>query len=156
MKISNNSPFIQFMSNENGSSLILRSKYLQRCKDSVGTRCLGETISNRSENRTWVAHLERTAFGLNTSICDLAVVDHNGITTSAARGSISPADALGELCVRVGQEELHTISTVQYPSTKANHTKFSSVTLLAFPQALMTKGSLKARTATMSTPLALS
>lgn len=112
-KISNNSPFIQFMSNENGSSLILQSKYLQRCKDGVGTRCLGETISNRSENRTWVAHLERTAFGLNTSICDLAVVDHHGITTSAARGSISPADALGELCVRIGQEELHTISTVQ-------------------------------------------
>lgn len=50
------------------------------------------------------AHLERTALGLDTSISDFTVINNHGITTSAARSSIGPANALGELCVRVGQE----------------------------------------------------
>lgn len=43
--------------------------------------------------------------GLESGVGDLAVVDDDGETLGAAL-LIGPADALGELGIRVGQEEL--------------------------------------------------
>lgn len=103
-----------------------------------------------------VAYLERTSFGFNIGICDLAVVNNQGIPAGATRSSVCPANTLRELGVRVRQEELHAISTRAVSRERKYHTIESSVILLAFPQALMTKASLKATTATMSTPFALS
>lgn len=51
------------------------------------------------------AYLEVVLGGLESGIGDLAVVDDDGITLGAAL-LIGPADALGELGIRVGQEEL--------------------------------------------------
>jgi hypothetical protein len=51
------------------------------------------------------SYLDGASLGLDLSI-DLAVVNDNGITTRASGRLISPANALGELSIRVGQEQL--------------------------------------------------
>jgi len=53
-----------------------------------------------------VSYLDGTPLGLDLGITNLAVVNDNGIPTSAPRGVISPSNALGELGIRVGKEEL--------------------------------------------------
>lgn len=58
-----------------------------------------------------MTHLERSPFGFNISISDLAVVNNHGVTGSATRGSICPANTLGEFGIRIRQKELHSIST---------------------------------------------
>jgi hypothetical protein len=52
------------------------------------------------------SYLDGASLGLDLSIADLAVVNDNGITTRASGCLISPANALGELSIRVGQEQL--------------------------------------------------
>jgi hypothetical protein len=52
------------------------------------------------------SYLDGASLGLDLSIADLAVVNDNGITTRASGRLISPANALGELSIRVGQEQL--------------------------------------------------
>lgn len=49
--------------------------------------------------------LEVVHLGLTSGVGDLAVVDDDGVTVGTAVG-VSPADALGELGIGVGQEEL--------------------------------------------------
>lgn len=71
---------------------------------------------------------------------------------------VRPSELLREAGVGVRQEELlistgiHILSVFTRVGTR--HT-ISSFTLLAFPQALITNGSLEATTATTSTPLPL-
>lgn len=55
------------------------------------------------------AYLEVVLSGLTLGVGDLAVVDDDGVATSAAL-LVGPADALGELGLGVRQEELETIS----------------------------------------------
>jgi hypothetical protein len=52
------------------------------------------------------SYLDGAPLGLDLSIADLAVVNDNGITTRAPGRFISPANALGELSIGVGQEQL--------------------------------------------------
>lgn len=61
-------------------------------------------------------YLEVVHLGLTGSVGDLAVVDDNDVTGSAALIE-SPADALGELGLRVGEEELLCVS----PATTHTH-----------------------------------
>lgn len=105
---------------------------------------------------TGVTHFERTLSGFNVSICDLSVVNNQGIAAGATRSSVCPANALGELGISIRQEELYAISTRAFSHRGNNHTIEPSVIFLVLAQALMTKGSLEARTAMISTPLALS
>lgn len=93
---------------------------------------------------------------LTGSVGDLAVVEDDGVAAGAALG-VGPADALGEPGPGVGEEELQSVSGMN-PSKAGGEprTMSSPVTWLALPQALMTKGSLNAVTATTSTPLARS
>lgn len=51
-------------------------------------------------------YLDNTLLGLDLSVANLAVVNDNGITTSTAGGTVSPSNALGELGIGVGKEEL--------------------------------------------------
>lgn len=51
------------------------------------------------------ADLENVLLGLLSGVGDLAVVDDQSVTVGAALG-VGPADALGELGIRVGEEEL--------------------------------------------------
>lgn len=82
--------------------------------------------------------------GLTGGVGDLAVVKNNGVTSSTLIEV--PANALGELGVRVGKEELLSLSLA--PDIYTHYTEIrgrtmsSFLTLLALPQALMTKASL--------------
>ena len=60
------------------------------------------------------AYLEVVHRGLNGSVGDLAVVDDNGVTASAALVE-SPANALGELGLRVGKEKLQCVNPAYHP-----------------------------------------
>ena len=60
--------------------------YSQLCEYSLGAR--DRHIASRLKFR----------------ICDLAVVDYHGVPRCAL--ALGPADALGELCAGVGEEEL--------------------------------------------------
>lgn len=54
------------------------------------------------------SYLNSAPLSLDLSIVDLAVINDNGITTGASGRLISPANALGELSIGVGQEQLIT------------------------------------------------
>lgn len=96
-------------------------------------------------------HLDHALLSLNLRILDLAMVNDHGISSSPARVWIRPANALGELGIRVREEQLRGSASTR-PARDWYHTISFPRTRLAFPQALMTNGSLKATTATMSTP----
>ena len=85
------------------------------------------------------AYLEVVHRGLNGSVGDLAVVDDNGVTASAALVE-SPANALGELGLRVGKEKLQCVNpAIFHTDTRGERRTMSSfLTPLALPQALMT------------------
>jgi hypothetical protein len=61
-----------------------------------------------------VTYLKVVLGGLKGSVGDLAVVDNNGITLGAAL-LVSPADALRELGLRVGKEQLQSQSAKKNP-----------------------------------------
>lgn len=110
---------------------VLRGIHLQLLDDVLGT---GELE---------VVHLR-----LTSSVGDLAVVEDNGVTTSTTV-LVSPADALGELGVGVGEEELQQLVynaqlciLFQGFGLRKKRTMSSFLTPLALPQALMTKASL--------------
>jgi hypothetical protein len=94
------------------------------------------------------------------------MVDDNGVAARTTRGSVSPANGLGKFCIGIREEELSVPVSVSmedivfHPGREAaglrGLTIESSATLLALPHALMTKASLKATTATTSTPFSLS
>lgn len=84
------------------------------------------------------------------------MVNDNSITTSAPRGGISPSNALGELGIRVGKEELLIKVSGWSKVAKPLALTMESRTPFTLPHALITKGSLKARTAIISTPFSFS
>ena len=85
-----------------------------------------------------VTHLQDVLLTLTLSVDDLSVVDDDSVATSAAL-LVGPADALGELGVRVGQEKLLKLAAfVQSLMTLDLLTMSSPVTWFALPQALMT------------------
>lgn len=108
------------------------------------------------ESTKAVSYLDGTPLGLDLGITNLAVVNDNSIPTSAPRGSISPSNALGELGIRVGKEELSMKVSSWSKETKLLALTMESRTPFTLPHALMTKGSLKARTAIISTPFSFS
>lgn len=65
-----------------------------------------------------LSYLNGTPLSLDLSIANLAVVNDNSIPTSAPRGGISPSNALGELGIRVGKEELFEKSKLLVKSGK--------------------------------------
>lgn len=86
------------------------------------------------------------------------MVKNNGISASATRGAVSPSNAPRELGIGVGKEELFEKSE---PLLQGKEMSGGALTMLSrtpftLPHALITKGSLDARTATMSTPFSFS
>lgn len=89
-----------------------------------------------------LGNLQNVLLSLLGGVGDLTVVNDDGVAVSAAL-SVGPADGLGELGLRVGQEELGLL--VSFPGLElelelfvAELTMSSPVTPLALPQALMT------------------
>jgi hypothetical protein len=88
-------------------------------------------------------YLEDVLLTLTLGVDDLAVVDHDSIATSAAL-LVGPADALGELGLRVGQEKLwrEAVEISSVHQILGWHlgmlTMSSPVTSFALPQADMT------------------
>ena len=82
---------------------------------------------------------------LESGVGDLAVVKDDGEALSAAL-FVGPADALGELGLGVGKEELRDFGQWQFEVCRRGEgrkrTMSSFLTPLALPQALMTKASL--------------
>lgn len=79
------------------------------------------------------------------SVGDLAVVDDDGVASSALAGE--PAKALGELDLRVGSKDLNRVSDSVFreggeQGRGVKLTMKSSLTPLALPQPDMTKASL--------------
>jgi hypothetical protein len=58
------------------------------------------------ESEIDTTYLHNAPLGLNLGVGDLAVVHDNGIATRAARVCVRPANALGELGLGVGKEQL--------------------------------------------------
>lgn len=53
-----------------------------------------------------LSYLDSSLLSLDLSVANLAVVDDHRVPAGAARGIVSPANALGELGIGVGEEEL--------------------------------------------------
>lgn len=51
-------------------------------------------------------YLDGTLLGLDLGVADLAMIDDNSIAARAAGRAVGPANALGELGIGVGKEEL--------------------------------------------------
>jgi hypothetical protein len=83
--------------------------------------------------------LEVVLGGLESGVGDLAVVDDDSEALGAAL-LVSPADALGEPGLGVGEEELDIVLKPDQSTGfgEKEHTMSSLVTWLALPQALMT------------------
>lgn len=89
---------------------------------------------------------------LNLCVGDLAMVDYHGVATSTIPAG--PANALGELGVGIGREELSFNQQIAL-DLETGTPAISSLMPLALAQALMTQASLNAITMTRSTPLDL-
>lgn len=74
--------------------------------------------------------------------------------------SVGPAESVGEAGIGISQEKLASKHREQWGKENISEgrglTISSFLTLLAFPHALMTKGSLEAITATTCTPFSFS
>lgn len=112
-----------------------------------------------AKTKVKIPYLHNTPFGLDLGIADLTVIDNDRIAARTARGLIGPANALRKLGIGIGEEELF------YKINTSRRNVWGGVVLLtmssprtpfALPQALITNGSLKATTATMSTPFSRS
>jgi hypothetical protein len=111
------------------------------------------TFSRKYKPEREAPYLDSTPLGLDLGIADLAMVNNDRVSTCTSRGLIGPTNALRELRIRVGEEKLsQSILSILSKERCGALTISSPRTRFAFPQALITKGSLKATTATMSTP----
>lgn len=77
-----------------------------------------------------VSYLDGTFLGLDLSVADLAVVNHNGIPTGATGRAVGPTNALRELGIGIGQEKLFLYVSL-YPELRILGKGYSTYNVVA-------------------------